>query len=35
MHSPNEVISLKDLDTAVKLITEFVLSLDDKFKLER
>ncbi len=35
MHSPNEVISLKDLDAAVKLITEFVLSLDDKFKLER
>jgi len=35
MHSPNEVISLKDLDAAVKLITEFVLSLGDKFKLER
>lgn len=35
MHSPNEVISLSDLDNAVKLITEFVKSLDDKFDLSR
>ncbi|MBW6514053.1 MAG: M42 family metallopeptidase [Candidatus Syntrophosphaera sp.] len=35
MHSPNEVISLKDLDAAVRLITEFVLSLDDKLDLTR
>ena len=35
MHSPNEVISLKDLDAAVQLISEFVLSLDDRFSLER
>lgn len=35
MHSPNEVISLKDLDSAVKLVSEFVLSLDDKFSLDR
>jgi endoglucanase len=35
MHSPNEVISLSDLDKAVKLIAEFVKDIDDKFKLER
>jgi len=35
MHSPNEVISLSDLDKAVQLITEFVKSVDDKFSLER
>ncbi len=35
MHSPNEVISLTDLDNAVKLLTEFVKSLDDKFDLIR
>ena len=35
MHSPNEVVSLQDLDHAVKLICEFMLSLDDKFSLER
>lgn len=35
MHSPNEVISLKDLDAAVKLIAAFILSLDDKIKLSR
>jgi len=35
MHSPNEVISLSDLDKAVKLIAEFVKGIDDKFKLER
>ncbi len=35
MHSPNEVISLSDLDNAVALLTEFVKSLDDKFDLIR
>lgn len=35
MHSPNEVISLKDLDAAVKLISAFILSLDGKLKLAR
>ncbi|MFO8144164.1 MAG: M42 family metallopeptidase [Candidatus Syntrophosphaera sp.] len=35
MHSPNEVISLKDLDSAVKLISAFILSLDGKLKLGR
>ncbi len=29
MHTPNEVISLKDLDGAVKLLTEFVRLIDD------
>ncbi len=35
MHSPNEVVSLGDLDKAVKLLTEFVKSIDDKFELVR
>ncbi len=35
MHSPNEVISLKDLDDAVKLLTAFIVSLDDKLNLAR
>jgi putative aminopeptidase FrvX len=35
MHFPNEVISFKDLDTAVQLITAFITSLDDDFDLSR
>lgn len=35
MHSPNEIINLDDLDHAVKLLTEFVKSIDDKFDLSR
>jgi len=35
MHSPNELISLSDLDNAVKLLVEFVKSVDDKFDLIR
>jgi len=35
MHSPNEVIALSDLDKAVKLISELVKSVDDRFILER
>ena len=35
MHSPNEVISLSDLDNAVKLLVEFVKSIDDKTDLSR
>lgn len=35
MHTPNEVISLTDLDYAVKLLVEFVLSIDDSFDLKR
>lgn len=35
MHSPNEVVSLGDLDKAVLLLTEFVKSLDDTLELER
>jgi endoglucanase len=35
MHSPNEVISLGDLDKAVALLTEFVKSVDDKLVLIR
>ncbi|MBP7310789.1 MAG: M20/M25/M40 family metallo-hydrolase [Candidatus Cloacimonetes bacterium] len=35
MHSPNEVISLGDLDNAVKLLVEFVKSIDDKLVLTR
>ncbi|MBN2582056.1 MAG: M42 family metallopeptidase [Planctomycetes bacterium] len=33
MHSPNEIVSLKDLNNAIKLLTEYVLSLkaDDEF----
>jgi putative aminopeptidase FrvX len=29
MHTPNEVISFKDLDGAVKLLSEFVRLIDD------
>ena len=35
MHSPNEVISLSDLDKAVELLSEFVLSVDDKLDFIR
>lgn len=35
MHSPNEVISLSDLDNAVKLVAAFVAALDDKIDLTR
>lgn len=35
MHSPNEVISLSDLDHAVKLLVEFVKAIDDKTDLSR
>ncbi len=35
MHSPNELISLSDLDNAVKLVTAFIQSLDDKVDLSR
>ncbi|MDP2172209.1 MAG: M42 family metallopeptidase [Candidatus Cloacimonadaceae bacterium] len=35
MHSPNEVISLSDLDNAVKMVAGFILALDDKIVLER
>lgn len=35
MHSPNEVISLSDLDNAVKLLALFISSLDDKINLIR
>lgn len=35
MHSPNEVISLSDLDNAVKLLVEFVKIVDDKIDLSR
>jgi len=35
MHSPNEMVSLKDLDNAVKLLVEFVKSVDDRFELIR
>lgn len=35
MHSPNEIVNLADLDNAVKLLTEFVKSIDDKFDLSR
>ncbi|MCK9310226.1 MAG: M42 family metallopeptidase [Candidatus Cloacimonetes bacterium] len=35
MHSPNEVISLGDLDKAVALLVEFVKSVDDKMVLTR
>jgi tetrahedral aminopeptidase len=30
MHTPNEVISFKDLDGAVKIIVEFIKMIDDK-----
>ncbi len=35
MHSPNEIISLQDIDNAVKLLTEFVKTVDTKFDLSR
>ncbi|PKN73039.1 MAG: hypothetical protein CVU50_04590 [Candidatus Cloacimonetes bacterium HGW-Cloacimonetes-3] len=35
MHSPNEVVSIGDLDKAVALLTEFVKSVDDKLVLVR
>jgi endoglucanase len=35
MHSPNEIVHLEDLDNAVKLLTEFIKSLSDKFDLSR
>jgi len=35
MHSPNEFISLADVDHAVKLLTELIKSLDDKLDLSR
>jgi len=35
MHSPNEVVSMRDLDNAVKLLTEFVKGVDDKLVLVR
>ncbi len=35
MHSPNEVISLSDLENSVKLVAEFVSGLDDKLVLIR
>ena len=30
MHTPTEVLKLDDLDFAVKLLTQFVLDLDDE-----
>lgn len=35
MHSPNELISLSDLDNAVKLVTAFMQCLDEKVDLSR
>lgn len=35
MHSPNEIINLNDLENAVKLLTEFIKSIDDKTDLSR
>ncbi len=35
MHSPNEVVSLSDLDKAVQLLIEFLKSVDDKLVLVR
>ncbi len=35
MHSPNEVISLSDLENAVKIIAAFISDLDDKIDLTR
>lgn len=35
MHSPNEMISLSDLDNTVKLIAAFIAGLDDKIDLSR
>ncbi len=33
MHSPSELVSLKDLDEAVKIIAEFIRSIDDNTNL--
>jgi endoglucanase len=30
MHTPVELVSLKDMDNTAKLLAEFVLALDDK-----
>jgi len=35
MHSPNEVISLSDLDAAVAMTAAFIAALDDKIDLNR
>ncbi len=35
MHSPNEIISIKDLDNAVKLMVEFLKAVDDEIDLSR
>lgn len=35
MHSPNEVISLSDLENAVKIIATLILELTDKIELKR
>lgn len=35
MHSPNEMISLSDLDNTVKLVAAFISGLDDKVDLSR
>lgn len=35
MHSPNEIINLRDLDNAVLLLTEFVKTVDAKIDLSR
>jgi len=35
MHSPNEVISLSDLDNAVKMTAAFIAALDDRIVLTR
>jgi len=35
MHTPNEVVSLSDLENAVKLVAAFVQAVDDKITLKR
>ena len=35
MHSPNEIVNLSDLENAVKLLTEFIKSIDDQTDLSR
>lgn len=35
MHSPNEIISLSDLDNAVKMTAAFIAALDDKIDFNR
>lgn len=35
MHSPNEVVSLSDLENAVKMTAAFIAALDDKIQLTR